>query len=349
MKKLFVLFVAVALVGFTVPAVAAEWSFYGSARMTTFWSDIDAGDVGVDDDGLTWAQQGNSRIGARVKGETVSGRFEYGTGINLRVLWGAWDFGSGRILLGQTYTPVNMFYSNQVFGSDSDMLDVGGLYGGRHAEISLKMGGFEIALVNPQSPTDITATGDGDGDIRLPKIEAAYAFSTDAFNVKAVAGWQSYEVENSTDAGTYDVDSWVVGLGGGANFGPAYVNANVWTAQNYTNYGLPSWNLPSSPGGAAIIGGDIEDSDSWGWLLVVGFKASDMLSFEAGYGNVRHELDVSGSNEDISAVIYVQSSITIAPGFFIVPELGFYDFDENGAGVDVGDMTYFGAKWQMNF
>ncbi len=348
MKKLFVLFVALAMVGFTVPVMAAEWSFYGSARMTTFWNDTDGGDTGADDENLNWSQQGNSRIGARVKGETVSGRFEYGTGINLRVLWGAWDFGSGRILLGQTYTPVNLFQSNQVFGSDSDMLDVGGLYGGRHSEISLKFGGFEIALVNPQSPAPVGT--DGDGDTTTPKLEAAYGFSTDAFNVKVVGGYQTYEVENSTDAGTYDVDAWVVGAGGGVNFGPAYVKGTIFTAQNYTNYGLPSWNSPAAgQGGAAIVAGDIEDSDSFGVLVVVGFKASDMLSFEGGYGYVNHELDVSGSNEDITSAFYVQATINIAPGFFIVPEIGFYDFDEDGAGADQGDMTYFGAKWQMNF
>jgi len=349
MKKLFVLFVALTMIGFAVPVMAADWSFYGSARMSTFWTDTSGGDLRGDDEALGWSQQGNSRIGARVKGETIGGRFEYGTGVNMRLLYGTWNFGSGRILLGQTYTPVNLFYSNQVFGGDSDLLDVGGLYGGRHGEISVKVAGFEFALVDPQAPTDITATGDGDGDTSTPKIEAAYGFSTDVFNVKVVGGYQTYEVENSTDAGTYDVDAWVVGGGGGANFGPAYVKGNIWVAQNYSNYGLPTWNLPTGPGGASIVAGDIEDSDSWGFLAVVGFKASDMLSFEGGYGYVSHELDVSGSTEDKTQAFYAQASITIAPGFFIVPEVGFYDFDVNGADVDAGDMTYFGAKWQMNF
>ena len=42
MKKLFVLFGAVALVvAFTAPSFAAEWSFYGSARMSMFWTNQD--------------------------------------------------------------------------------------------------------------------------------------------------------------------------------------------------------------------------------------------------------------------------------------------------------------------
>ena len=45
MKKLFVLFAAVALVAaFTLPAAAADpaaWNFYGSSRMTTFFTSPD--------------------------------------------------------------------------------------------------------------------------------------------------------------------------------------------------------------------------------------------------------------------------------------------------------------------
>jgi len=40
MKKIVVLFAAVALVSaISIPASAAEWSFYGSARMSTFYTD----------------------------------------------------------------------------------------------------------------------------------------------------------------------------------------------------------------------------------------------------------------------------------------------------------------------
>ena len=345
MKKLFVLFVALTMIGFAVPVMAADWSFYGSARMATWWDSFSAPTGGSDDEGLTWGQQGNARIGARVKGETLGGRFEYGEGPNLRLLYGTWNFGSGRILLGQTYTPVNLFYSNQVFNGDGDLLNYGGVYGGRHAEISVKVAGFEFALVEPQAAADITATGDGDGDTTTPKLEVAYGFSTDVFNVKVVGGYQSYDVDDSTDAGDYSVDAYVLGLGGGVNFGPAYVKGNIMIGQNVGNYGL--WTTGAAS--AAIVGGSVEDTDTLGFIGVVGFKASDMLSFEGGYGYVGHELDVSGSSTDDTQSFYAQASITIAPGFFIVPEVGYIDLMDDGAGNDQGDTTYFGAKWQMNF
>lgn len=40
------------------PALGADWDFYGSARMATFWDHVDAGDGRVngqkDDDDLVW-------------------------------------------------------------------------------------------------------------------------------------------------------------------------------------------------------------------------------------------------------------------------------------------------------
>lgn len=55
---------------------------------------------------------GNSRIGARVKvSDSVNGRFEYGAlnGVNLRILWGEWNFGAGS--LGVVSTTAVLFFS----------------------------------------------------------------------------------------------------------------------------------------------------------------------------------------------------------------------------------------------
>ena len=86
MKKFFILFTAVALVcAFGIPAMAADapaWNFYGSARMATWYSNTseELGRsvtnnpwFGNDDSGTIWELQGNARIGATVKGETIGG------------------------------------------------------------------------------------------------------------------------------------------------------------------------------------------------------------------------------------------------------------------------------------
>ena len=342
MKKLFILFVALALVGFTVPAMAANdhWSFYGSSRLTTFYTSQDA-DAG-DDKGTTWNLQGNSRIGASVTGDTISGGFEYGTGINLRLLYAKWNFGGGTLLVGQHYGPANLFYGGQVYNSDAGMLNVGGLYTGRNPQINLGVGSFNLALLTPQNG----AVGDdGDSDNTIPKVEASYSLSAGALSAKVAAGYQTYAVEGSTDAGDYDVTSWILGLGGGVNLGAVYIKGNVMTGRNVGNY----WQWTEGSAGAVISGAEIKDTTTVGVIAVVGFKASDILSFQGGYGYVSHDVDVSGLDADVTSVFYVQAPITVASGFSLVPEVGMYNYHEDTAGADQGSMTYFGAKWQMNF
>jgi hypothetical protein len=374
MKKLFVFFIAVALIAaFSVPAAAgdAEWSFYGSARMQT-WYDDDSKEVAAvhtpadDDQDMTWDIQGNSRIGANVSAGDVGGRFEYGTGINLRLLYGTWNFGGGTLLVGQTYSPLNIFISNQVYGADSDMLNIGGVYGGRQPVIQLKFGSFKIALVKistggadafttatPASVANIAgvvtavaavpaAIPGGEVDTMLPKIELAYNFKTDMFNVGVVAGYNSIEIEG--DAKSYDLDSWVVGLHGGVNLGPAYIKADIFQGQNTGDYGL--WIAGDS---TADFTTKIEDKDTLGYLLVGGVKLSDAFSLEGGYGFVSHESGVTGEKDDDTMAYYVQATIGLAPGVFITPEIGKIDYDKDNANAKEGDTLYFGAKWQINF
>jgi hypothetical protein len=93
--------------------------------------------------------------------------------------------------------------------------------------------------------------------------------------------------------------------------------------------------------------GDVEDNDGWGFLAVVGFTMSDMIRFEGGYG--WSEYDADFEEEDATSCYYVQASINIAKGFFVVPEIGYIDFQDGPDGEDQGDTTYYGLKWQINF
>jgi hypothetical protein len=45
----------------------------------------------------------------------------------------------------------------------------------------------------------------------------------------------------------------------------------------------------------------------------------------------------------------VQAAVTLAPGVYIVPEIGYQDFMDNAAGNDEGYQWYAGAKWQIDF
>ncbi len=78
MKKFTILMAAIALVCFSVPAMAVDWNFYGNARMATFYTSIDEKDTGDKSTDLRWELQGNSRVGANVKADHIKGQFELG-------------------------------------------------------------------------------------------------------------------------------------------------------------------------------------------------------------------------------------------------------------------------------
>ncbi|EMS78659.1 hypothetical protein [Desulfotignum phosphitoxidans] len=341
MKKLMVLVAALALVaGSAMTAAAADWNFYGSARIATFFTDLDQADTTNYGENL----QGNSRIGATVKvSDEVTGGFEYGTGVNVRKLYGEWNFGAGSLLVGQTYTPLNYFYSNQVYGTDNDMLAQGGVYSGREGMLRLKFGGFQIAVLAPKDPV---FGGAAATEVSMPGIEANYNLVMDNFSFNLGAGYQSYELLG-TATGDHDVDSYVVALGAKTGFGGFSLGGNVYIGENVGNImalsldGDNAWN----DGNADWDGTNVVDNEAMGFILVATFKANDMFAFEAGYGYAEAEQMGGLLDDNEVQTYYVQSTITLAPGVFITPEIGVIDGEETGS----EEITYYGAKWQINF
>ena len=391
MKKFTILIAAIALVCFSVPAMAVDWNFYGNARMATFYVSEDFGDgtnaAGTDDSDaeLDWDLQGNSRFGANVKAENISARIEMGineANVSARRVYGVWNFGSGTMKVGKDYTPVAQFISGQVYDGDLGLLGVGTQYGSRSGQIAFGFGGFEVALINPNTPflTGMTTSAtvgivnsagaivdvasvvtavDGDPDQVLPKIEATWGMSFDAWNFNLDGGFQYYSIEDvlaADGSGTDDIDvtSYTIGGDVGFNFGPGYVKGALSYGQNIGN---ANWGLPglrgstSGQGGLAQWDGDDDTNDTYTFMgaIVGGMKVSDMLSFEAGFGYRKDRTDSGAARDTAPIAAYVQSVIALAPGVYIIPEVGYYDYDNNVDGDDAGSLIYVGGKWQINF
>jgi len=358
MKKLFVLIAAVAfVVAFTAPSFAAEWSFYGHARMTTFWIDDDFGDYnpygktdGEDDDfDLNHSLQGNSRIGANVKvSDNLTGRFEYGTGINLRLLYGVYDFGGFKLKVGQDYTPVNIFISNQVCpylgGGDDNLLPYGGVYNGRRAEIAGQFGGLEVALVQPTTAA-VAGFAGVESDVTIPMIQAKYSFKVAGLSLQLAGGYQTYQVVDAADDDE-DVTSYIGAIGATYNMGPFFIGGNYYMGRNIGNMGM--WNAGFDDTVYDAGDEDMLDNDAYGFIIVGAFTASDTLRFEAGYGFSSFDID-EADTEDETSSMYLQAKITFAKGVFIVPEVGMIDFKDDPLENDEGDTTYYGLQWQIRF
>jgi hypothetical protein len=375
MKKLIAVFAVLLL---AAPAMAADWSFYGSQRIGTWYLDRDYGDVNVngqgDDQATQMYFQGNSRLGAKVKADKVTGQIELALGqggdggdtaVSTRRAFGTWKFSDMAFLkVGKDYSPVTDFISNQWFDADSDLLGNGNFYGRRPAGLTLGIGDFEIAFLAPSYGADVgtTATGingstGGDPDSYIPRFEAGYMLKLGAGYIKPFAGFQYYKVEdtglgNVTD--TLDVYSYVVGVSTSWNIGAFSLGGQVSYGMN--EGAVTGWSTGSNARAVSSPylkagGDDIADVYTLQAMIVPALKFTDTLRFEAGFGWRQDNADGAPgpSQKDELWVAYLQAMITMAPGVFLCPEVGYYDFMDGVSGSDQGNQWYAGAKWQIDF
>ncbi len=389
MKKLIAIFAVLLM---AAPAFAADWEFFGSQRMSTFYIQNDFGDSpvnGEDDDwGLRWDFQDNSRLGVKVKADKVSGMIELGlngtdgnTGqaggefngtnggdghVQTRRAYGVWKFSDNASLkVGKDYSPVTNLVSGQVFDDDFGLKGNGNFYGKRPGQIGLQIGAFEIAFITnalkDSAPAAFSpAPAGSDKDWNIPKIEARYALKLGMFELIPFGGFQYYKVA-STDtteaAGTLtddvDIYSYVGGAVAKVNIGAFYVVVEGSYGQNWNNANWATgFNPDSAAGSTALLDGgdDIKDATSWQALGLVGLVFTPQLKFEVGFGYRVDEPDVNGVDDVTGWCAYGQSVITMAPGVYLIPEVGYIDLGDDAiTGDDQGYQWYAGAKWQIDF
>jgi len=322
---------------FTMTATAAEgdWNFYGSARILTQWTN-DKAIGGSDTDEFALNLQNNSRIGALVKvRDGFFGHFEFGSGVNLRLLHGKWNFGAGSFIVGQAYTPLTISYSTQAYGGDRVMIGYGNVWGGREPMLGIHFDKFKIALVELEMDDNYG----GNSSAMFPAVEMSYDLNLNSVNAKIAGGYQTYDTE--VGGTSYDVTSFVIAAGATFESGGFFLRGNVWMGKN------PDGLIGVSTGGSELpqADGSVEnDIDGYGYLIVTGAKLNEKLSVEFGYGHVGTELDTDIKTNEVSSY-YGQAWITMAPGVFIVPEIGVVDSEEAGE----SKITYIACKWQINF
>ena len=368
MKKWIVFFSALVL---AAPAMAADWEFYGSQRMATFYVYDDFGDATVngesDDWGLQWDFQTNSRLGVKVKADKVSGQIELGLkgsnggdlDVGTRRAYGEWKFsdagGGMKLKVGKDYSAANRFISSQVFAEDDGLGGSGEFYTRRPGQLGLEIGSFQLSLITNAGPTnspDVTPTG-SDPDWNLPKAEASYLLNLGSFDIRPFGGVQYFKVDKGASTLTDDLDilSYVVGVDSTINIGAFFLGAQVSYGQNWTNANWGQSVVSAGSSSSASLKGtdDVNDATTWMAELVVAYKVSDTLRPEVGFGYRSDDPDTPGSDNDDMWVVYGQVEITLAPGVYIVPEVGYYDKMDDAAGNDEGYQWYAGAKWQIDF
>ena len=347
-RTLTILLAALFLLACYVPVSAADWDLYGSARMATFWTD--ASEELGDDTQLDHSLQGNSRIGAHVDAGAIGGRFEYGTGVNTRLLYGTFDVGPGQLLVGQHYTPYGLgsFISTQVYGGDAGMLQFMG-YNGRVPMVQYSYNNFDFALVQPQTPGffDIAPGDETDGnpEVLLPQIAARYSESFNGVSLDIAGVFQTYELQELNDE---TLTAW--GLTANATLNmmdPFYVSFGGFFGQNVAHFG--QWSIVDSTASVDLANNSIEDTDTYGLLLVLGTQFNG-IAVQGGAGYVASE-NSDWTEDDETIAYYLQAKIpmTDAGNAFIMPEIGYYDYRDDNTGADAGDDFYVGLQWRVDF
>jgi hypothetical protein len=373
MRKLLVLLAAGALVvGYTVPALAqADFDFYGTVRVGTFMHDVskEASATGVDsDEDLTYTWD-RSIFGVNVTAGDITGKFAYWQMYANSLMaknqfnsgeaaefWASWDFGTGSLLVGRNWVPVNVFISNQVAFRDIDLLLSGACFTDTRTMIQLSFGGLKLAAVEPEEGTvnGTVIPGLADTDATMPKLEVRYDFAVGNVHLAVFGGYNTYD-ETTVVAGAekdYSIDSIVYGAQGVFDVGAFTIKASAYAGENVANYGVLNWGNHSAYYDAASD--SIKDSDTLGYCIVLNYKASDTILLEAGYGYAEAETEQTAGVdfEDETISWYINAVITIAEGVTITPEIGVLDFKDSvlgGVSTEQGDNTYWGAKWQIDF
>ena len=392
MKKLLVILL---VLGLAAPAMAGDWYFYGSARTHLGYymvsedfatasaasgpaTDGTIRNYGTEDDSGTLLNLfGQSRLGAKaVASDNLTGVVEFGlreTGsggdeetVYLRLLYGTWNFGAGKLTVGKNYTPATFLGYSGMGGDvgdngDANMLVSGLAYIGRQPQIRLTFGGFDFALIQPNTDTTsiLYGAGNSDVDFTLPRVEASYVFRTPVFSIRPILAYQTYEVEDKTTGDSEDVDSYTLGLGATVKLGPAYIKATVSYCQNPSAYGQTNFLVGDAiytygAGGASIVNGDVEDGTLLQGTFVVGanFNQSVGVEFGFGYGDIEKDVAAGTTVEQTGMLFYLQAPITLAKGFKIIPEIGYMDRDDlsvGGVDIDSGDMTYVDVNFKVDF
>jgi hypothetical protein len=373
---LIVILAAIAMVGSFVATAMADVSLYGSARFRTYWSDTskEATTTGFDDQDLEWRMGFLTRFGANFKSDKITGKFEMdarvasagdypggkyaGTGassvgdMRLRHLWGEYDFGAGKLMIGQTWPlyelPVSgiNYYSGglQKFGGMG--YDVA-----RTSQFRLTFGNLMLAFLTVDVSKDGVGTYTSETDVMIPKVELRYDMKFDAFELNFIGGYQTYDAVNATDSDV-SITSYILGARGKLNLGPFYAGLGLTYRQNGGNYG--AWTVVDELARINTSGNDVEDSTAYGLVAAVGFKINDLSKIEASVGYVKSENDV-GDMEDTAIAYAVNYEITLTPGVYIVPEFIFQDNQDKQDRIaatpdlDKGDETIIGMFWRIDF
>lgn len=365
MKKLLVVLL---VLGMAAPAMAAEWNWWGHARVLFSWSQLSEERSGTGDDringnnGVVSIPEGGKTqmIGADIKtSDTVGGAFQIGQSsgedTQFRSLYGYWNFGAGKLKVGHMEMPITTIYSTPITIDDGPWVVNGYMYENRHDSVQLQFGGFEVAFSKNESSNLPASAVYTNAQRVIPHLEAAYTYKTDKLNVKVGANFQTFDLDNADDSDSVTINSYA--LAAGMRFRPA--NWQIAFGGYYSVNGGNQRITGAGPhrldfGNAFINGDDVENGNLYSIYLTGSIDITSTVGLGAGtsyMASYREIGDIESKDSLINA--YFQVPITLAKGVTVTPEIGAFLYGDDQVDgqpdVEQGEQYYFSTKLMIVF
>ena len=348
MKKILLVLLGVFLAGQALSAV----DFYGNARIG-YWYDMQDKDYTGSEARtvLNYDLFSTSRFGAIFKGEAYTGKVEFSlsrAGAKLRQIWGEYDFGFMKMLIGQYYTG---FFDlpNQatsiISASENLMIGYGLMYDSRNPMIKLSLeNGMYIIFMEPKL---IDPAGAGGVDALFPKVNFGYRMSLGNLKIHPTFGINisQYNKDFADEGIDESVLAYVTAVSTKYCAEKFNILAQVSYGQNIADYGMLS---SATVGNATWINSEVENATTMGSYFEFSYKLCPTKTLAAGFGYFsgdREDLD----DPDTAWTGYLQAKINLHSKMFIMPEVGMINEAEDGMGNKQGSHTYFGLNFQADF
>lgn len=395
----------------SAPAMALDVTPYGAIRVATFWMQNDfynAAGLKKSDNDFSLDLQGDSLVGIRVKEGNFSAVAELGaynpkvystgayqsspapaktignTGINpeVRLLFGEWDFGGGKVRIGKTPSPY-VYRTQQVWDSDGGMNGYGSLWDGRYAQIKLTLdNGLYFTAMQPRKGAASNNTDNINTAAALAQFsDTGNTYSLVAYNnyntvmPKMVIGYEGkvsklaygggvaynfYNVESfnasATKTANYDIHSYLIYFHGKLDLAPVELSYNVFGGRN-TGDLMSTANTAYVVSGAAGNGhntagyfnmANAANASTFGGWGQIGYTVDKKWKVYAGASYVVDD-HKNSIHADERFASFINAQYQVTKNFKIVPEFDFINDMQNSAGAKEPRQFIVGAKWEMVF
>lgn len=331
-----------------VASAFANLNFYAHVRTGWWYEMLDEDYTGSEArTNFDYSLYGCSRFGATYTEDNFKFNTEFSassSNVGLRHLYGEYNFGSFKMLVGQTWTGLVEF-SNQTIDGDNGFIGTGLFYDGRLPQLTFKFSNAYVSFMKPQK-SDPLNIGTGGVDALLPKINLGYRYNNNGIYLHPSFGINisNYNEDFAGEGNDQSVTAMVVSL-------TAKYTQDMFDVAGQFNYGQNAGDYGIAGCGwkAGFDGEDVVNVITTAGYGQIGYKVSEKAKLSAGFGFISQEYDVDDSEADTKSSLFVQAKVTLAKNVWMVPEIGMIDHGDDIYGNAEGVRTYFGTKFEMRF